>query len=236
MDEEIILQKQEDEKYIKRRRIVAASSLVIFILLLVACAIFVGIPLVRYLEEPEKFREWTEGNFWGRPAVVGIMILQVIVSLIPGGVVQLAAGYCYGEVEGGILCLIGAVIGSVIVFLFVKKFGVKLAEAFVSREKMMQLKIFQDTKRLNMLVFILYLIPGTPKDVFNYLVGLTPMKLGTFTLINLTARPLAIFMTTVVGNYLLKGEYLTAGVIFAVMMLLTAGGLLLYRYISSRKK
>ena len=99
---------------------------------------------------------------------------------------------------------------------------------------MMQLKLFQDTKRLNMLVFILYLIPGTPKDVFNYLVPLTPMKLGTFVLINVTARPLAIFMTTVGSDLIQRGKYFPAAAVFAVMICMTVGGLLIYRYISKK--
>ena len=85
------------------------------------------------------------------------------------------------------LCLLGALLGSVTVFLFVKKFGMRFVALFVSEEKIRSLKFLQNEKRLNLIAYILFLIPGTPKDVMTYIVGLTPMKLSFWIFITLTA-------------------------------------------------
>lgn len=226
----------DDKKYLRRRRTVALVSLAALILFMVLGAVFIGKPLVAFLDDPESFRSWAEDGIWGRPALVGIMVLQVIISLIPGGVVELAAGYCYGGIEGAVICLIGAAIGSAIVFILVRKFGVELAEAFVSREKIASLSFINDSRRLNLLVFILYLIPGTPKDVFNYFIGLTPMNLKTFLIICVVARTPAILATTVCGDALINGEFLKAALVFGVTALCSIGGMLLYRFVMTKKR
>ena len=100
----------------------------------------------------------------------------------------MGAGYAYGAFEGTVLCLVGAAIASAIVFLLVKKVGTRIVYLFVSREKMESLKFLNDEQKLGRLIFILFLIPGAPKDVLTYLVGLTRIRLYEFLIISLTAR------------------------------------------------
>lgn len=219
----------DDNAYRRRRRLVSVLSLLLFVGFLIGGTVLIGKPLVRFLDDPASFRAWAEGSVWGRPALVGIMVVQVIISLIPGGVVEIAAGTCYGGPVGGLLCLLGALLGSAVVFALVRKFGVPLAEAFVSREKIASLFFLQNTARLEAVLFILYLIPGTPKDVFNYFVGLTPVKPGRFLLISTLARAPAIFATTFCGDALFSGDLLRGGIIFAVTAVCSIAGLLLYR-------
>jgi membrane protein DedA with SNARE-associated domain len=76
------------------------------------------------------------------------------------------AGYAFGIWEGTLLCLVGAVIGSIIVFALVRHFGVKLVEVFYPREKIMSLRFLQNKKRMNLLVILILLIPGTPRTCF----------------------------------------------------------------------
>lgn len=224
-----------DKKYLRQRRTVAVISVIALVLFMVIGAAVIGEPLVRFLEEPEKFREWAESGHLGELALVGIMVIQVIISLIPGGVVELAAGYCYGGIVGAIICIAGAAIGAAIVFALVRKFGVGLVEAFISREKLNSLSFIRDAKRLNTLVFILYLIPGTPKDLFNYFIGLTPMKFSTFLFICTVARIPAILMTTVCGDALINGQYLKAAIVFTVTALCSIGGMIIYRFVFEKR-
>lgn len=96
----------------------------------------VGRPMLRFVSEPEMFRQWVDGHgIWGRIAFIGMMIFQIIVAVIPGEPLEIGAGYAFGAVEGTILCLIGAVLGGAIVVILVRRYGVKLVEVFFSREK-----------------------------------------------------------------------------------------------------
>ena len=90
---------------------------------------FVGKPIVSFAEEPEAFREWVNSaGIWGRLLFVGVVMLQVVVAFIPGEPIELVAGYAFGFWEGSLLTLLGFLIGSWIVFVLVRKFGIKLRQ------------------------------------------------------------------------------------------------------------
>lgn len=225
----------EQTLYRRRRRIVAVVSVVLLLALMIAGTLLIGKPLLQFMDDPAGFRSWAEKTPWGRLILAGIMALQVVISLIPGGVVEIAAGTCYGGFVGGLLCLAGAAVGSSLVFLLVRRFGLPLVEAFVSREKIASLSFLQNTDRVYGLLFLLYLIPGTPKDVFNYVVGLLPINLRSFLLLSTLARAPAIFATTFCGDALIAGDYLQAGLVFAATMFCSLAGILFYRWLVKRK-
>ena len=137
--------------------------------------------------------------------------------------------------EGTILCIIGCVIGSALVFLFVRRFGVKLVEVFFPREKIRSLRFLQDSRRLNLLTFIVFFIPGTPKDLLSYFIGLTDMKLGTWLLITAVARIPSIVTSTVTGDALGLKDYQFALIAFGVTLALSLAGILVYRRLSARR-
>jgi uncharacterized membrane protein YdjX (TVP38/TMEM64 family) len=93
-------------------------------------------------------------------------------------------------------------LGSVIIFMFTKRLGIKMAEAMVGKEKIHSLHFVKDSKNLNLLIFFLYFIPGTPKDIFTYFIGLTPMKLKTFLILSSIARIPSVITSTITGNAL----------------------------------
>ena len=161
--------------------------------------------------------------------------MQIIIAIIPGEPLEIAAGYAFGIVEGTLLCLIGSVLGSLIVFLFVRRFGIRAVEVFFSREKLLSLKFIQNARSLNLLVFILFFIPGTPKDILTYFVPFTPMKLSTWLFISATARIPSIVTSTIGGDALGLQNYLFAIIAFAATISLSLGGVLLYRYISRKR-
>lgn len=213
----------------KTKKIISLSSIIIFILLSIFLAWYIGRPLVKMVSEPELFRQWVASYGWrGRLTFVGMVILQVVIAIIPGEPFEIVAGYAFGAIEGTLLCMVGTIIGSALVFGFVRRFGMMAVEVFFSREKIMSIKFLQNTKRLNTVVFIVFLIPGTPKDLLAYAVGLTPMKFSTWMLITTVARIPSIITSTIGGNALGMQNYTFAIVVFAVTAVISAVGLILY--------
>lgn len=197
---------------------------------------FVGRPMIRFVSEPEKFRLWVdEHGIWGRLAFIGMVIFQIIVAIIPGEPLEIGAGYAFGTVEGTILCLIGAVLGGAIVVLLVRRYGIKLVEVFFPKEKIMSLRFMQDSRRLELLVFIVFMIPGTPKDLLCYAVGLTNLRMRDWLWISLVARIPSIITSTIGGNALGERNYVFAAAVFAVTLLISLGGILLYRHICRKE-
>lgn len=221
----------------RKKRIAALAGLAVVLAFVGAVCWFVGKPMIEFVSEPEKFRAWVnESGPWGRIAFVGMMAFQIIIAFIPGEPLEIGAGYAFGAVEGAGLCLLGALIGGVTVFLLVKKFGARFVALFVSEEKLRSLKFLQDEKRLNLIAYVLFLIPGTPKDVMTYIVGLTPMRLPFWIFLTLTARIPSVITSTIGGDALGTQNYPFAVAVFLATAAISGLGLLAYRAIARRRE
>ena len=211
-------------------------AIIVALIFIAAVGYLVGKPMVEFVREPERFRAWVDSSgFVSRVIFVGMVVFQLIIALIPGEPLEMGAGYAFGAWEGTILCIIGCVIGSALVFLFVRRFGVKLVEVFFPREKIRSLRFLQDSRRLNLLTFIVFFIPGTPKDLLSYFIGLTDMKLGTWLFITAVARIPSIVTSTVTGDALGLKDYQFALIAFGVTLALSLAGILVYRRLSARR-
>lgn len=209
-----------------------------FLILMAALTLIAGKPMVTAVSDPVAFRESIQAYGWaGRFIFLGMMFLQTVIAFIPGEPLEIAAGYAFGAWEGTLLCLIGQSLGSIAVFLFVKKFGMRLVEVFVSREKINSLKFLKDEKKLEALVFFVFLMPGTPKDALCYFVGLTPMRLTTWILISCVARMPSVVTSTIGGNALGVGKVTMAVIVFGITVLVSALGYFIYnRILKAREK
>ena len=143
-------------------------------------------------------------------------------------------GYAFGALEGTILCTVASLIGGTMVFLAVRKWGFRVIDPFISREKILSFRLFQNQRRLTVLAFVLFLIPGTPKDVMTYAAGLTGIKLPAWLLITSVARLPSILTSTISGDALGVQEYTVALIAFGVTAAISLIGLLIYRYLEKR--
>lgn len=191
---------------------------------------FVGRPMLQFVSQPELFRDWVDSHgVFGRLAFLGMMMFQVFVAIIPGEPLEIGAGYAFGVLEGTALCLLATTLASGVIFLIVKKYGMKFVTLFVAEEKIRSLKFLRNTRRLEFIVFLLFFIPGTPKDVLTYMVGLTPMKLRVWLLITTVARIPSVVTSTIGGDALGTQEYLFAVIVFVATAAVSGLGVLAYR-------
>lgn len=229
--------KDKNRIYLRNRKWFGILSLVAFTVVLALLTWFFTKVLAPYMGSTEQLQAFLESYGWkGRFILLGIQVVQVFVALIPGEVVELAAGYAYGGVEGTLLCLLGVAAASAVVFLLVKKVGAPLVETFISREKIRELRFINSENKLKRLVFLLFLIPGTPKDVLTYFVGLTDITLSQFLAISLIARIPSVVSSTFCGQMLADRNYVTAGLVYAVTGALSLMGYMLYNRIVKRRQ
>ena len=221
----------------RHKRTLAGLSFLIFLLLFLAAAWFIGRPMVRFVQAPELFRAWVNDHgIWGALTFLGMMFLQVVIAIIPGEPLEIGAGYAFGFWEGTALCLLGIFLGSAVVFLLVRRFGTHLVEVFFDREKIHSLKFLQESKKRDLLIFLVMFIPGTPKDLLSYFAGLTDIRLGRWLLITTVARIPSVVTSTAGGNAVGEKNYLFAVFVFAGTLVASALGLWVYRKFSSRRK
>lgn len=220
----------------KQKRIVSVIVLILFVLFVGLICFLIGRPMIEFVDEPEKFQAWVDkSGIWGRIIFLGMVIVQVILAIIPGEPIEIVAGYTFGAIEGSLLCIAGMAAGSMIVFAFVRTLGVRAVEVFFSIDKIRSLKFLQKSKRLNAITFLLMFIPGTPKDLISYFVGLTNMKWQTWFFISLFARIPSVITSTIGGSALGVRDYVDAIVVFAITLLISGIGILIYRIILKKR-
>lgn len=225
---------QNEERHLttKQKKIISVILLVLFLGFSALVAWFIGKPMISLVSEPEKFRGWVEsrGN-WGRFIFIGMMMFQVLIALVPGEPLEIGAGYAFGAVEGTILCVIGVTLGSLLVFGLVRRFGMRLVEVFFDTGRIKQLKFLQNEKRLDLITFLVFFLPGTPKDLLTYFVGVTDIKLSKFMLIVSVARLPSIITSTVGGSALGIKRYELAAIVFGGTVIISLLGLFIYNRI-----
>ena len=221
----------------KEKKWLVGGGLVLFLLLSGLVCWVAGRPLIRFMNQPELFRQWVDQQgFWAPVAFVGMVVLQVVVAVIPGEPLEIAAGYAFGALEGTLLCILGTWIGGLTVFLLVRRFGTRAVEVFFPLEKLNELKFLKNERRLTFWVFLVFFLPGTPKDVLCYFVGLTKLPLKTWVLVSAVAPIPSIVTSTVGGDALGMQNYTFAAAVFAATLVISGAGLLLYRAICRRQE
>lgn len=222
---------------LKQKRIIAIASLVVAITVFALLGAFIWNALMNNVKTPEAFKLYIDSFGWkGYIVAFGIQMLQVFVALIPGEVVEIGAGLSFGWIGGLLVCLAGIAAATTVVFLLTKRFGIRLVELFIDREKIDNLKFLNSEKKLKRTVFLLFFIPGTPKDLITYFVGLTRITLSEFLTISLIARIPSVVSSTLAGHYIIEGDYIKGGIVFAITAAVSVVGMLIYNKIVKRRQ
>lgn len=208
----------------KTKKIIKFAALIIFVVVTVALTVLC-IPMIPMLmsEEGRIRLEALVGGIVKENLLLGVgaflllQILQVVVALIPGGLIQILGGVIFGGFWGTLLCLLGTLLGEVAVFYTVRLLGMPIVETLVDSKGIKKLSFLQDTKKCELAVFILFLVPVMPKDALTYLAPLTKIKPSTFFLLSMLARSPGLIISNVFGSSLSEGNVVIAVVIFAII-------------------
>lgn len=221
----------------KKRKKILITGAVIFISIMIILGFTIGKKLVFMAKDPSKFRDWVRSTGpWGKFIMIGISAFQIIVAVIPGEPIEIASGYSFGWIEGAVLCLIGSILGQTVVFLFGKKYGMEFVEIFVKKEKLEKINFLKNSEKIYMTIFLIFLIPGTPKDVLSYVAGITPVKLIPFLLVSGLARIPSVVSSTIGGSFLGTKNYKMAFIVFGVTIVISAIVFIIYKQYQKKKE
>ena len=219
----------------KQQKTISIASFCTLLLMLVLLCAVIGRPMVRFASDPDKFRDWVEGHgVWGMLAYMGMVAVQVLAALIPGEPLEIAGGYAFGAVKGTLLCLLAASLGSAAVICLVRRYGMRLVEVFFPKEKIQSLRFLRSSPKRTLLFLLIFMLPGTPKDLLCYYAGLTDIRLPVLLIICSLGRFPSIVTSTAGGDALGEESYLFAVIIFAATFVLSALGLFIYNMLCKR--
>lgn len=203
-------------------------------LTIIVLSLFLGIiiylfPIMRDLSTLEgqiAFKEKVENSgVLGMLSLFGLQVAQIFLIIVPGEPIEILAGMCYGSLWGTVFIMVSACIISTSIFLLVRKFGRKFVYDFCDKKKVEKIensKVFQNPKKIEFIMLILFLIPGTPKDLLVYVAGLLPIKPLKFIIISTFARFPSVITSTLAGEQLAIGDWKMSIIQYVAILILVA--------------
>lgn len=198
---------------------------------ILAIAIIVGIiiymfPVMRELSTKEgqlAFKEKVSSSgILGLLMLFALQVAQIFLIIIPGEPIEILAGMCYGPIWGTVFIMASAGIISTIIFFLVRKYGKRFVYNFCDKEKVAKIensKLFKNPNKIEMIMFILFLLPGTPKDLLVYIAGLLPINPVKFVLISVFARFPSVISSTLAGANLAVGDWKKSIIMYLAIVL-----------------
>lgn len=194
---------------------------------LVLVGVFAGLLALKYLPyileltiSLDKFRSYivSLGSF-GSIVFIFFQILQTVIAPIPGEVIQVAAGYIYGVTLGLIYTTVGMLLGAIIAFYFTRFIGGSFIEKLLKRKNSQWMMDIMDSKKFSAILFIVFLVPGLPKDFLIYVAGLTPIKPSRFFGILIISRFPWLLASVSIGSNLHYGNYVSTIIVSLIALI-----------------
>ncbi len=211
----------------KNKRATLVRKIFSLLQLLLLGIIVIGIPVyvllmhpewieqVNSLEKAEKFLNSYQSQSY--LIYLGIQIIQIVISVIPGQFMNMAAGWMFGFPISLLLSVAGAIIGTFLTYGMAKLLGRKAVKSIMKPDRYNQFLKRLNSKRAYIMVFILYLVPGLPKDILGYIAGVSNVKFIPFLFISIMGRLPALAVSVMVGSMLYKEIY-TGVVLISILM------------------
>lgn len=214
-------------KKINKAKMLKLVALILVISILVIATIYMA-PIIKEINTVEgqtQFKEKiTNSGVTGVLILFGLELAQVVLAILPGEPIELLAGICFGPIWGTIFLMISIFIITRIIYFLVKKYGRNFIYEFFPKEKVHKLensKLFKDEKKIEIVMIILFLLPGTPKDLLIYIGALLPIKSSRFLLISTLLRFPSVISSTIAGNSLIRGKWKISILAYVITFIIT---------------
>ena len=157
---------------------------------------------------------------------IAVQIGQVIVFPIPGEVTQFWAGYVFGAWAGFLYSWIGIMLGSTLAYTFSRIVGRPVIQKIIGGKRLRKIDNALDSGKGKSALFLLFLLPGMPKDSLSYGVGLTDFRMGEFIVLSGLGRAPALLFSTMIGSQIQERDYTSIAITVVVAGLVIAAAYL----------
>ena len=209
-----------------------------FLLMLLAagCVVAWKSGLIHRLSDRQRLIEMLRADGIRGPLLcIGVQFLQVVIFVIPGEITQFASGYVFGGWLGFLYSVIGIGLGSAFNFVFARVVGRPTLERLIRRETLDKVDAALNNARGKSALFLLFLLPGMPKDAMSYGAGLSNLSLVEFVVVTGLARSPALLASILLGAQAERRDY-TAMAITGGVVILAIGGYYFYERNRNRKE
>lgn len=184
------------------------------------------IQLYDIFASPAHLRAWVGGWGYVAPLVfIALQFVQVVLFVIPGEVAQAAGGYIFGMWAGILYSVVGILLGSTFNFFLARLLGVPFVRVVFGGERLERFDSVLTSRRATAAFFLLFLIPGIPKDALCYVAGLSTLSFPTFMLVSTVGRLPGIVGSSALGGAAANRMWFTAATITVIALVLFVAGL-----------
>lgn len=218
----------------RRRAIVIGVSVIVLAALGAACWRYLP-GLYAWLVDADAIHAFVDEHaLLSRLVMVGINMLQIFLAFLPGEPVELASGYAFGFWEGTALCLVASALGSSIIYGAVRRWGWSVVGLFFDRSNLERFGWLQNARKVELVMLVVFLIPGTPKDFLTYFAGLIGVRFPAMLAIATLGRIPSIVTSTIAASAFGAGDYTAAVIAVVVAGILLVLGSVAYRVLERR--
>lgn len=197
-----------------RNRHETIRSVLKFILLII---FVIGIPLLLYFTNKEFLDTFSSVDefstylkSFGKTAnmiYLAVQITQVVIAVIPGTILEMCSGYLFGAGIGICYTILGCFIGTVIDYWISRYLGHDFVKLFIKEEDIIKYQNILNSRKGILPCFIIYLIPGLPKDIVNFIAGISGMKFSYFIVTCMIGRLPGLIGSVLMGSTLGSSNY-----------------------------
>lgn len=196
------------KRALNKRHVAGVVIIATIVVATVAFFLTAGKDLLAFFTDGDQLQAWVASKGLFAPlAMILLVAAQVTIAFLPGEPVELGAGYAFGFWQGTLLCLIGGLVGTIVIIALVRTLGMRIVYLFFSPEKVASMKWLQDSARFEVLMFTCFLIPASPKDIMTYLAGLTRCPAWRICLIATVGRIPSIVSSTLAAGFAASGMW-----------------------------
>jgi uncharacterized membrane protein YdjX (TVP38/TMEM64 family) len=176
------------------------------------------------LSHKERLIALLREDGWRGPLIcIGAQFAQVVIFIIPGEITQLAAGYAFGLWRGFLYSVVGILAGSAFNFYFARLVGRPVIERVVGPAMIEKVDRVLENAKGKSAMFLLFLLPGAPKDALSYGAGLTEIGLTEFLVVSMLGRAPALLASILIGSHASHGNYAAVVATVIAVVLASAG-------------
>jgi uncharacterized membrane protein YdjX (TVP38/TMEM64 family) len=223
---------REDQEHDERRndrlkKAIAIFKVVILLLIMVGIPVYIMVfhrEIITDFKSFSKVAQYLRASK-GKSVLIYLLaeIMQIVVSFLPGQVFQFAAGYIFGFLPGLLYSIVGAALGTTITFYLARFLGTDAVKMIAGEKNFDYFSKRLRSKKAYIIAFLIYLIPGMPKDAVCYLAGVSDMDFKPFLVTSLAGRTPAMCGSLIFGAMYMKKNYtgmIVVGVIACLAFLI----------------
>ena len=212
------------------------KKIILYLIAITLISIFLSVIIVKLVKDPQTYVDTI--NKKHLPTVISYIMLsitQTIIPIIPGEPIELLAGYLFGKVYGTIICLVCESLASVFVVLLSRKYGKRLLSYLIEDKKINTIEKLKNKKAFG-LFSLLFIIPGTPKDLLCYFSGIAEYDIVPLLIVVTIGRFPSIVSSTISAGFFQEKKYLVSILIYVATVLICFIDILIYNKLTKDKK